>query len=118
MTEVALCLLRYIPRLELFAENSSLRLQVFKTNFLIFIFRFSGSCKHVGALLWCVEREVRLANNQAFTSKPQKWHVPSNKQQRLHGSAILNEIETKKPRHEKILQEKNSKTVCRSKLDP
>ena len=33
------------------------------------------------------------------------WHV------------ILNEIETKKPRLEKILQEKNNKTLCRSKFD-
>ena len=36
----------------------------------------------------------------------------------MHGSAILNEIETKKPRHEKILQEKNNETVCRSNFDP
>ena len=35
-------------------------------------------------------------------SKPRKWHVPSKKQQRLHGPVILNEIETKKPRHDKI----------------
>ena len=37
-------------------------------------------------------------------SKPQKWRAPSKKQQGLHGPAILNEIETKKPRHKKILQ--------------
>ena len=36
----------------------------------------------------------------------------------MHGSAILNEIETKKPRHEKILQEKNNETACRSNFDP
>ena len=47
---------------------------------------------------------------------PQKWHVSSKKQQRLHGPAILNEIETRKPRHEKVLQEKNNKTVCRQSL--
>ena len=96
----------------------SLRLQVFKTKFLTFIFRVSGSCKNVGTQLWYIEQEVRLSNNQTYTSRPQKWHVPSKKQQRLHGPAILNEIETKKPRHEKILQEKNNNTVCRSKFDP
>ena len=51
-------------------------------------------------------------------SKSQKWHVPSKKQQRLHGPAILNEVETKKPMHDKILQEKKHKTVSRSKFDP
>ena len=47
-------------------------------------------------------------------SKSQKWHVPSKKQQRLHGPAILNEVETRKPMHDKILQEKKNKTVSRS----
>ena len=42
-------------------------------------------------------------------SKPQKWHVLSKKQQILHGPAILNETEMQKPKHEKILQEKNNK---------
>ena len=46
------------------------------------------------------------------------WHVPSKKQQRFHGPAILNEKQTKKLRHENILQEKNIKTICRSKFDP
>ena len=36
----------------------------------------------------------------------------------MHGSAILNEIETKKPRHEKILQEKNNETACLSNFNP
>ena len=65
-----------------------------------------------------MEREVRLGNNQACTSKPQKWHVPSKKQQRLHEPVILNEIETKKPKHDKILQKKKKNTVCRSRFDP
>ena len=39
------------------------------------------------------------------------------KLQRLHGPAILNEIE-KKSRRKKILRVKNNKTVCRSKFDP
>ena len=68
-------------------------------------------------MLWCTKRELRLWNNQACTSKPQKRHVLSKKHQRLHGPATLNEIETKKPRQEKILQEKN-KTACYSKFDP
>ena len=36
----------------------------------------------------------------------------------MHGPAIVNEIKTKKPRHDKILQEKKNKTVCHSKFDP
>ena len=36
----------------------------------------------------------------------------------MHRSAILNEIETKKQSHEKILQEIKIKTVCLSKFDP
>ena len=66
-----------------------------------------------------IQQDVRLANNQTCTSKPQKWHVPSKEQQRLHGPAIVNEIKKKKkPRHDKILQEKKNKTVCHSKFDP
>ena len=34
-------------------------------------------------------------------SKPQKWHVPSKKQQRLHGPTMLNEIETNKQTNKK-----------------
>ena len=60
----------------------------------------------------------KLGNNQTCMSKPQKWHVLSKKQQILHGPAILNETEMQKPKHEKILQEKNNKTVCCSKFDP
>ena len=36
----------------------------------------------------------------------------------MHGPAILNEIETKKLSHDKTLQKKKNKTVCRSKFDP
>ena len=36
----------------------------------------------------------------------------------MHGPAILNEIETKKPRHDKILKEYNNTRICRSKFDP
>ena len=80
---------------------------------LNFVFRVSGNCKQIGTLLWYIEREVRLGNNQAFTSKLQNWHAPSKKQQTLHEPAMLNEMEAKK----EILQGKNIKTVCRSKFD-
>ena len=80
--------------------------EVFKTNFIIFIFRVSGSCKDVGALLWYIEQEVRLGNNQ--------WHVPPKKQ-RLHGPSILSEIETKKLRQDKFCERKTTKqTVVQS----
>ena len=36
----------------------------------------------------------------------------------MHGPAILNEIETKKLSHDKILQKKKNETVCHSKFDP
>ena len=97
--------------------HSEARLQVFKTKIVIFIFRVSSSCKYVGALLWYIEQEVRLVNNQTCKSKPQKWHVLSKKQKRLHGPVILNEIERKKQWGEKILQEESNKTVCHSKFD-
>ena len=87
---VALCLLRYIPRRELFAQNESLGLQVSKTKFLILIFKVSVSCKNVNALLYYIEREVRLGNNQTYTSESQKWHILSKKQHRLYEPAILN----------------------------
>ena len=52
-------------------------------------------------MLWYIEKEVRLGNNQTCMSKPQKWHVPSKKQQRLHGPTMLNEIETNKQTNKK-----------------
>ena len=36
------------------------------------VFRVSGICKHVGSLLWYIEREIRLGHNLACTSKPKK----------------------------------------------
>ena len=40
----------------------------------------SGICKHVGGLLWYVEKEVRLVNNLTCTSKKQKWSVAPKRQ--------------------------------------
>ena len=65
-------------------------------------FRVSGTCKHVGALLWHIEQQVRLGNNRTCTSKKQKWSVPSKKQS-LHGPDALNNIGIKKPKPENIL---------------
>ena len=63
----------------------------------------SGICKHVGALLWYIEREVRLGNNRTCTSKKQKWSVPSWKQLKLHGPELLNNIIVKKTKAERVL---------------
>ncbi|XP_065654482.1 uncharacterized protein LOC136081123 [Hydra vulgaris] len=60
----------------------------------------SGICKHVGALLWYIEKEVSLDNNFSCTSKKQQWSVPSKKQSRLHVPATLVEIELKKAKKE------------------
>ncbi|XP_065649401.1 uncharacterized protein LOC136078182 [Hydra vulgaris] len=60
----------------------------------------SGICKHVGALLWYVEKEVSLGNNHSCTSKKQQWSVPSKKQIRLHAPETLVNIELKKSKKE------------------
>ena len=98
--------------------NCYLYVCIFILLYILCIFRVSGNCKHVGALLWYIEQEVRLGHNQTCTSKPQKWHIPSKKQQRLHAPATLNEITIKKPKIEIILQEDCHKTCSRSKFDP
>ena len=113
MIVVVLCFLRYIPRLELFAKSESLGLQVFKTNFF---YAFLGSVVVVNMLmplLWYIEWEVRRGNNQTYTSKSQKWHIPS-KATKITWTCYINEIETKqnktkqtnkqKTRHDKIFQ--------------
>ena len=45
-------------------------------------------------LLWYIEWEVRLGNNQTYTSKSQKWHIPS-KATKITWTCYINEIETK-----------------------
>lgn len=69
----------------------------------ILIFRASGVCKHVGGLLWYIEREVRLGNNKTCTSKKQQWSVPSQKNVRLHKATTLQNINIKKPAPSKII---------------
>ena len=65
--------------------------------------RASGVCKHVGAILWFIEREVRLGNNKTCTSKKQKWDVPSKKSIHLHQVETLQKIDIKKPVPSKII---------------
>ena len=47
----------------------------------IFVFRFGKICKHVGSLGWYNEREFRVGNNLACSSKPRNYtfHQRSNK---------------------------------------
>ncbi|XP_057297429.1 uncharacterized protein LOC130629386 [Hydractinia symbiolongicarpus] len=78
----------------------------------------SGVCKHVGGLLWYIEREVRLGHNQTCTSKKQQWSVPSKKQLKLHVPDILNNITIKKPKAEKILSPNESYGQNRFHYDP
>ena len=66
-------------------------------------YRASGVCKHVGAFLWYIEREVRLGNNKTCTSKKQKCNVPSEKNVRLHQAETLQKIDIKKPVPSKII---------------
>ena len=63
----------------------------------------SGSCKHIGALLWYVEQEVRLGHNKTCTSKKQKWSVPSLRQQNLHQPDTVENISISKPKARRIL---------------
>ena len=85
---------------------------------LFYVFSASGVCKHVGALLWHIEQEVRNGNNLTCTPKPQKWHKPSKKQQRKYAPAPLNDITIKKPKSERVLQDAKEKHYCRSLFDP
>ena len=79
----------------------------------------SGVCKHVGCLLWFVEKEVREGENLTCTSKPQKWHVPSKRQSKLHQADILNNIAVKKPKADRILLRNKTDFKCkRSDFDP
>ena len=61
-----------------------------------------------------IQQDVRLANNQTCTSKPQKWHVPSKEQQRLHGHAIVNEI--KKRRNQGMIKFCKRKKIRQSAI--
>ena len=59
-------------------------------------------------MLWYIEREVRLGHNLACTSKSQKWHVPSQKQQKLHKPSFLDEVHNRKPKVHRILKENDT----------
>ena len=61
-------------------------------------------------MLWYIEREVRLGNNKTCTSKKQQWHIPPKKQLKIHAPDLLSNIEIKKPRVEKIIQQQDKKS--------
>ena len=68
------------------------------------VFRISGICKHVGSLLVYTEREIRLGHNLACISKPQKWHISSKRQEKLHKTSFLNDTHILKPKIRQILK--------------
>ena len=56
-------------------DKGSMILCMVRKNFIemeIDIHRVAGFCKHVGALLWYIEEQVRLGNNKTCTGKKQK----------------------------------------------
>ena len=57
----------------------------------------SGCCKHIGALLWHIESEVKLGKNVTCTGKAQEWHKPSKKLAKVYGPAFLIDINATKP---------------------
>ena len=63
----------------------------------IVFYRASGVCKHVGVILWYIEREVQLGKNKTSTSKKPKGNVLSKKNVQLHQAATLQKIDIKKP---------------------
>ena len=59
----------------------------------------AGCCKHVGALLWHIDNEVKSGNNVTCTSKPQQWHKPSKE----YGPALMTDIILEKPKTTNLL---------------
>ena len=49
----------------------------------IVFYRAYGVCKHVGAILWYIEREVQLGKDKTSTSKKQKVNVLSKNDTKL-----------------------------------
>ena len=58
----------------------------------VLVFRISGMSKYVGSLFWYTESEVRLGHKINYLSKPQKQHIPSEKQQKLHKPSFLDKV--------------------------
>ena len=77
----------------------------------------SGVCKHAGALMWYIEKEVKLGTNKTCTEKTQKWSIPSKKQMKLHTPEVLSEIVIKKPKVEKVYGDSKSQHG-RANFDP
>ena len=50
------------------------------------------------------EREIRLGHNLACISKPQKWHISSKRQEKLHKTSFLNDTHILKPKIHQILK--------------
>ena len=65
-------------------------------------YRASGVCKHVGAILWYIEREVRLVNNKTCPSE-KKVGCTIKKNVRLYQAETLQKIDIKKPFPSKII---------------
>ena len=63
----------------------------------IVFYRASGVCKHVGVILWYIEREVQLGKNKTSTSKKPKGNVLFKKNVQLHQATTLQKIDIKKP---------------------
>ena len=63
----------------------------------------AGCCKHVGALLWHIDNEVKSGNNVTCTSKPQQWHKPSKNAQKEYGPALMTYIILEKPKTTNLL---------------
>ena len=72
-----------------------------KCSFLYF--SVSGCCKHVGALLWYIEQEVRFGHNKTCTSKKQQWSVPSSRQQSIHNPDTVENISMSKSKAKRVI---------------
>ena len=82
------------------------------------LFRVNGCCKHVGALLWHIEYEVKNGNNVTCTLKPQEWHKPSKKIQKQYGPALMTDITLSKPNVNDCLIPCKRVSFDRSTFDP
>ena len=87
------------------AFHFTLKVIIFILFFIPFFcfYSASGVCKHVRAILWYIEREVRLGNIKPVLQKKQKWDVPAKKNLWLHQAARLQKINIKKPVPSKII---------------
>ena len=78
----------------------------------------SGCCKHIGALLWHIESEVKLGKNVTCTGKAQEWHKPSKKLAKVYGPAFLIDINATKPQIKDSLLPIKKEISNRATFDP